>query len=103
MIAGEDIDVILITEVIPKAQTLPITPARLSLPDYNLYTNFDPNQPNLGSKELRGIAIYTSDRINASEAGIMKCSQIEQRWIELRLKGNDQLYIYRLYLQKPIF
>ena len=46
-IAGTEPDVIMITDVIPKAQLFPLSPALLAVDGYNLFTNFDPTQPNL--------------------------------------------------------
>ena len=41
MIAGDEPDLILLTEVIPKAQVTCISPAQLSVPGYAIYSNFD--------------------------------------------------------------
>ena len=47
-------DVILLTETIPKAQVLSISPALLEMPGYTLYCNFQPESPNLGRSGKRG-------------------------------------------------
>ena len=48
-IAGAEPDIIMVTEVIPKAQVLPLSPALLlSIEGYGLFTNFEPSQPRLG-------------------------------------------------------
>ena len=60
-------DIILITEVIPKAQINPIDEARLNIPGFNVFLNFDPTLHNLGSSNCCGIAIYVSNTINATE------------------------------------
>ena len=60
-------DIILITEVIPKAQINPIEEARLNIPGFNVFLNFDPTLNNLGSSNCRGIAIYVSNMISATE------------------------------------
>ena len=57
-IADTPPDIILITEVIPKAQINPIDEARLNIPGFNVFLNFDPTLHNLGSSNCRGIAIY---------------------------------------------
>ena len=51
-------DLILLTEVIPKAQTLPIGIPRLSIRGFQLFTNFDPNLCDLGKSGYRGLAVY---------------------------------------------
>ena len=63
-IADSPPDIILITEVIPKAQIDPIEEARLNIPGFNVFLNFDPNLHDLGSC---GVAIYASNKINATE------------------------------------
>ena len=57
-IASDEPDVILLTEVISKAQHHPISPALLSIPDFAMYYNFEPNQSDLGASGTRGICIY---------------------------------------------
>ena len=47
-IADDPPDIIMLVEVIPKAQFMPIDQARLSLPGFTAYYNFDPSTPNLG-------------------------------------------------------
>jgi len=47
----------MLVEVIPKTQIAPIDQARLSLPGFTAYYNFDPNSPNLGCSGFCGIAI----------------------------------------------
>jgi len=60
-------DIILITEVIPKAHTNPIDEVRLSIPGFNVFLNFYATLRNLGSSNFRGIAIYVSNTIVATE------------------------------------
>ena len=50
-------DLILLTEVIPKAQTLPIGIPRPSIRGFQLFINFDPNLYNLGKSGYRGLAV----------------------------------------------
>ena len=65
MIAGNEPDVILLCEVIPKAQVLPISVALLSIPGFEMYSNFDPGIANLGRGGGRGICIFVNCRIQA--------------------------------------
>ena len=58
MIADDEPDIMLITEVIPKNQTNPITLALLNIDDYVSYFNFNPEDENLGTVGYRGVAIY---------------------------------------------
>ena len=63
VISGSDIDVIMITEVIPKAQKNAIPKCVLNIEGYNLFLNFDCTQENLGESGIRGVAIYIKNTI----------------------------------------
>ena len=50
MLIAEDLpDVILITEVMPKNQVNPITHSLIDIDEYNCFTNFNPDDSNLGA------------------------------------------------------
>lgn len=55
-ITEQEPDLILLTEVIPKAQVNPISPATLSLPGFRMYLNFQPDTDNIGRMEAGGFA-----------------------------------------------
>ena len=57
LIASDEPDILILTEVIPKAQSNPITFSRLTLPGYFIHVNFDPDQANLGSSHS-GAFVY---------------------------------------------
>ena len=97
-IAGREPDIILITEVIPKAQISPIHPALLKLPGYTCFTSFDPAQANLGASGIRGICIYTRETIKAQETVFSSNNAKENLWVTIQLRGADVLLagcIYR--------
>ena len=96
-ITGNEPDIIMITEMIPKFQTHPISPALLAVPGYSLHTNFDPSLSNLGSRGLRGVGIYVKMSLRATEAAFGTPTLIEQLWVQLSLSGNDKLLIGCLY------
>ena len=48
-ISADEPDIILLNEVIPKAQIMPLSLSLITIPNYSIYTNFDPNTPNLGT------------------------------------------------------
>ena len=58
LIDGDLPDVILITEVIPKNQVSPITHSLIDIDEYNCFTNFNPDDSNLGASGIRGVLIY---------------------------------------------
>ena len=89
-------DIILITEVIPKAQINSIDEARLNIPGFNVFLNFDPTLHNLGSSSCRGIAIYVSNTINATEL-LLDTEFKEHLWISIPLLNNDSLRIGCIY------
>ena len=97
-IAGAEPDVIMITEVIPKAQLLPLSPALLSVDGYNVFTNFDPTQPDLGRSGCRGICIYVKNSLLCREVVFSTVSTFEHLWINVRLRHSDSLLIGCVYL-----
>ena len=96
MITGEEPDVMILTEVIPKAQVLPIAPALLAIDGYTLFTNFNPAGSHLGASGQRGIAIYVADKMHASVA-TFDCPFQEQLWVTIQLLGADTLMIGCIY------
>ena len=65
-IAGDEPDVILVTEVIPKSQKNPISQALLNIDGYQPHYNFDLGKENLDDSGIRGVAIYTRSSITVS-------------------------------------
>ena len=57
LIAGNEASIVMITEVIPKAQINPIEASALNIDGYDVYVNFDILKPNLGACGIRGVAI----------------------------------------------
>ena len=56
---------------------MPISTALLNIPNYNLFTNFNPEDYHLGAKGIRGICVYVIDNIRASEVMLSKSSLTE--------------------------
>ena len=56
LIASNEADIMMFTEVIPKAQKKPILESQVKLTGYGIYTNFNYNDENLGTSGIRGIA-----------------------------------------------
>ena len=90
-ITGAEPDIILLTEVIPKAQKLPIPPALLALPNFVTHLNFDPAKPHLGTSGQRGLAIFIAEHLKAGEIEFPANSFSEQLWVRVRLRGGDAL------------
>ena len=98
-IAFDEPDIIMITEVIPKAQKHPIADSQLEINGYNVYTNFSNTESNLGSSGIRGVAIYIKNDIMCKEVTILGTDEYkDQIWIEITLFNEDKLLcgcIYR--------
>ena len=83
IIAGNEPSVVMITEVIPKAQINPIEASALNIDGY-VYVNFDISKPNLGACGIRGVAIYVKEDLNASEVAF--CAEFKDHiWVEIPL------------------
>ena len=96
-IAGAEPGIMLITEVIPKAQLRPIEPARLMIPGYQMYANFDPLDPNFGSSGRRGICIYIANAVNSCEVKFPGSQFSEQLWVKIKMLGGDSLLVGCIY------
>ena len=94
IIAQESPELIAITEVIPKAQVHPLGKATLSIPGYELFTNFDPEQPIVERK--RGVAIYVTSSLEVSEFEV-HCREIEHIWLKVTLGHNESLLVGCVY------
>ena len=97
-ISGNEPDIILLNEVIPKAQVMPFCPSLIAIPNYAVFSNFDPSIPNLGSAGKRGIIIFVSDKLHVSDVTILPVTpDCEHLWIRLKLCGSDSLLIGCIY------
>ena len=65
-------DIMLFTEAIPKAQKHPILETQVKIQGYEIYTNFNHTDTNLGASGIRGVAIYLRDNIKCNEIKL-KC------------------------------
>ena len=97
MISSVEPDVILLTEVIPKAQLKPIGQALLAIPHYSMYLNFDPDMHNLSREGRRGIAIFAKSELRATEVSFNMCPLVEHLWIRIPLRSPDQMIVGCIY------
>ena len=95
-IAGNPPDIICITEVIPKAQCMPIAPSQLALPGYATFSNFEPGERNLGASGVRGICFFVASHIHATEVKFIGVFS-EQLWLRVSLIGGDDLIVGGIY------
>ena len=97
MIADDVPDIIIITEVIPKAQKHPIHEPLLNLPGFEKFTNFKFTEENLGASGKRGVAIYVNEKLD-TEIVNLRSSYDDHVWVKIKLRNNDSLLcgcIYR--------
>ena len=73
---GEEPDIIMITEVIPKAQRTPIADVLLTIPGYTTYTSFDPSLPGLGTIGYHGVCIYVNITVRLILTCRMGCASV---------------------------
>ena len=89
-IAGREPDVIIITEVIPKAQEQELPKVRMRLDGYTEFFNFEPEKAMLGKTGKRGIVIYAKNWLNPQETVYSSSfsSFSEQLWITASPNGK---------------
>ena len=96
-ISDEAPDLMLFTEVIPKAQKNPIHEPLMKISGFNLYTNFKFTDSDLGTSGVRGVAIYVNEKMVSEKISLLT-KYDDQLWVEIDLKGKDKLLcgcIYR--------
>ena len=89
-------DLILLTEVIPKAQSLPIGVSRIAIAGYHLFNNFDADLSDLGKSGCRGIVIYVADCLHPFQVSYPSGLN-EHLWINISLDNNDNLLVGSIY------
>ena len=95
LIASEKLDIIVFTEVIPKA--LPILETQMKITGYDMYKKFNNTDTNLGASGIRSVAIYVKDNMNCKEIK-MKNMFGDHVSVEINLRKDDRLHcgcIYR--------
>ena len=97
MIADDVPDIMIITEVIPKAQMHSIPEPLLNVDGFEKFTNFAFSEENLGSSGKRGVAIFVNDKLE-TEIINMESDHDDNLWIKVKLRNHDSLLcgcIYR--------
>ena len=94
LIAGNEPNIIIITEVIPKAQVNPIEVTMLEIEGYDHYFNFEIPNMNLCAS---GIQIYVKEDLDVSEV-TFNTDFNAHIWVEISLTDGESLLcgcIYR--------
>ena len=95
-ITGNEPDIIMITEVIPKAQLNPIEAPLLEIGGYATHINCDPSEANLGASGIRGVAIYTKEDLCVNVVDFTTDFK-DHIWAEIHLSDHDSLIIGCIY------
>ena len=90
LIADRKPDIMLFTEVIPKAQQNPIHETQIKIDGYEHYPNFNFTDSNLGASGIRGVVVYVKDSISCKEVKPAS-SYRDHVWVELCLGKNKNL------------
>ena len=97
LIANNEPDIMLLTEIIPKAQKNEIHEAQINIPGYQKFVNFKFTDQELGASGKRGVAIYVNEDLETEEIKLQG-NYKDHVWTEIRLRNNDVLLcgcIYR--------
>jgi len=95
-IAGNEPDLILITEITPKARYTSISKYLLEIPGFSTFFNFDPDLSS-SMDNICGVGIYVSNSLHASEAHFYDSTFIEHVWVTIQLRGSDTLTVGCIY------
>ena len=96
IVGDEKPDTILLTEVIPKAQTLPIAVPRISIPGFHLFTNFDPDLSDLGKSGCRGIVVYVAECLQPLQVSYQSSFR-KNLCLNIFLDNNENLLVGNIY------
>ena len=80
LIADNKPDIMLFTEVIPKAQKNPIEESQLKIDGYEHYPNFNFKDADLGSSGIRGVVIYIKESISSKKVSRQRPTNIMFGW-----------------------
>ena len=97
IISDNEPDMMILTEVIPKAQQNPIHETQIKITGYEHYCNFNFTDVNLRASGIRGVIIYVKDTLKCDEIRF-ESKYDDHVWVKINLKNKDSLLcgcIYR--------
>ena len=97
LIANDNPDLIIITEVIPKAQVNPIPLSRLNIDGFNFIQTLIITFQILGTSGKHGIIIYVSDSLASLQTSVSDVAFEEQLWIRFDLPRKYVLFVGCIY------
>ena len=104
IISDNEPDMMILTEVIPKAQQNPIHETQIKITGYEHYCNFNFSDVNLGASGIRGVIIYVKDTLKCDEIRF-ESKYDDHVWVKINLKNKDSLLcgcIYRFPTKEKI-
>ena len=81
LITTNEPDIMLLTEVIPKAQKNEIHEAQITMPGYEKFVNFSFSEQQLGASGRRGVAIYVKETLETEEVKF-QTEYADHIWVE---------------------
>ena len=63
----------------------------MDIDDYKCLLNFNPDDPNLGSSGIRGVAIYTKETLKVEEVEMEVEGYKDHTWIEIFTANDESL------------
>ena len=96
-IAGSEPDLILVSEILPKAPNTSISTSLLGIPGFSMYFSFNPDDQSSYSSGIRGVAIYVANKFVVSDVNFPDCNLPDCICVSLKLRGHDSLFIACVY------
>ena len=90
LIAGNEPNIIIITEVIPKAQINPIEAPMLEIEGYDHYFKFEISNTNLSPSGIHGVAISVKEDLDVSEV-TFDTDFNDHIWVNISLTDGESL------------
>ena len=91
-------DIIIISELPPKTPSAVIILSLISIPGYYIYLNFDPDNFDSFSTNIRGVGIFVRHKFQVSQVYFDVPHFEDHVWANIKLQGSDSLLtgcIYR--------
>ena len=88
LIASNEPDIMMFTEVTPKAQKKPILETQVKITVYDIYNNFNHIDANIGTSGIRGATIYVKNNLKYDEVKL-NSNFDDHVWVEISLRSKD--------------
>ena len=96
-IAGDEPDLILISELLHKNRSVFINISNFMIPGYSLYLNFDSTADTSTTLGIRGVGIFVSKRFPAVQVLFENYNFKDHVWASINLQDHDKLLIGCIY------